>query len=849
VAHVSVKQTRKTTHVRGASGAGASGTFYAFLHDPAKGKGSGFRDYWKHDADGKPVRDSDGFPIPVNVDSITAVRTIRNKWLRRGISAVLHRSLSGHPGGPYVPSDVTSNQTRNPFRAFFVAGDAPGKPADARVEWDESDGVSDNKMPTNTGVAGEGRRALINTGATGPGLHRVSYSYPTTSPYREIEFVYFAQANTPAFAAGQVVVSDGSTMTTTPAEVGNLRTIVLDDGINPALTFEFDSDLSLGNWDGDPANNIPIRIGGGDTQAQVRDQTVAVINEILDGVRSGSLLITAAAGAGGDVDLIHDTGGLIGNNVITVANAGLSKTDFVGGSGALELLDDAGTGAEIDNLHIKTLGKSYGILNGAGEADSQIGIRAVTGLTALAQGFSDRIYEHEGAGADPGLRANSLHKYTIAETLGGVGLEGYVVNDTADPSATTDETPVIDRTITVDALDHIEESDDSVFLANGDLDLADEGRTITFVGNANNPGSFYLTQVITKRRAILTPGAGVSAITIDDNGVWTSTTIQDLNLGAHAFDGDVLNEGVLGVMELGQNYRSNNAVGPHILGRVWQAAKGVAGIRIIGGAGVPKDNYPDLFTVQFLDSDAVGGVSANLIPYDDAHWTTIDSPLTVQATSIFDGAEHGFEILFTTPPNPTKCFGIRLKDMQGFDPSVSVEIAELMAFTTRGAINLTAGTNDLLRLATSQTPTSPGVPNGTPGTYRNYEVGTLATTGVIANEDMQQVADEINRAHLEGASVQTILRGFELEALRSELGYLWVRTTVAGNNVQLDLDSDDNTGTGGNKSCNAELGLQLVDATVTQKVGTTQSILKLPEQAMTIIYRANISGDLPIPTP
>lgn len=840
----SSSQSRKLGRVSMGSGVGARGTFYAVMHDPAKvdlapGKAADAEDFWKFE-NGEIVLGEDGFPVPTDYSHITNVVQVRNKFLRRGLSNILFRALQGHPGGTYYPPEMTSEQYRNPFKALFVAADAPGKPADARVDWNESDGVSDNNMGVNTGVAGQGRRALLNTGTTGPGLKKVSHTLPTSSPYREIEFVYFAQANVPDYATGQVVVQSGATM-------ADGATIELDDGIHPALTFEFDSNASVAEWDGDTSNNIPIVFAGGDTQAQVRDATVDKINEILeivDLVNGNVLLITAAAGSGGDVDLTHDGGGEIGNTTITVSGAGLAKTDFTGGGGgATELLDDAGAGAGVDNLQIKTLGMSYGILCGSGEADSQIGIRAVSGLPAQIQGFSDRIYQHEGTGANPSLRANSLHKYVTGETLGGVGSDGYVVNDSIDTSSTTEETAVTDRTIAVNAADLITAADDSVYLKNGDMTKADEGRTMTFVGNANNPGDFYIQQVITHKRAIIIPGRGASAISSNDSGAWTSTTIQDLHYGSHAFDGDVLNEGVNGVMEPGQSYRSNNAVGPHIIGRIWQNPLDITGLRIIGAAGVPKDNYPDLFTLQYLDVDKA--TASTLEPYNDNHWTTIDSPVTDQAGSIFDGAEHGHEILFTTPPPAGKCYGIRLKDTQGFDVNVAIEVAELLCFTTRGVISLAGGTNDILSVATDAVPTGPDTPNASPGTYRNFEVGTLATTGVASNEDMQQVVDEINRAHLENAPTNIIMRGFELEASRSELGFLWIRTTVAGFQVQLDLDSDDNTG---NKSCNAELGFQTSDSTVTQKVGVTQPFMKLPEQAMTIIYRANISGDLPVPT-
>jgi hypothetical protein len=741
-------------------------------------------------------------------------KVIKNKWTKRGLSAILHNFLHEHAGGPFVPPAIDGGTaTKNPLAAFFVMADAPGKPGDARVAWNESDGAADTRIPALGSTAGEGRRSILISDTAGPGLKRVSIAYFPTSgnPYREIEYVFFAQANTPSYASGQVVVQDGAT-------VVDGATATLNDGLNPQLVFRLYKTTPITEWDGDPLNPIDVLFLAGDAQVDVRNKLLAKINEILPGVGStptdGRLNITASAGAGaGDIDLDHDTGGVIGDQTVGVSGAGMAKTDMTGGGGALEIGDDSTLFGYIDNLPIKSIGLAAGRACSSGEADNQVGVRATLGLAPTFQAFSDRIYVHQGAG---------LHLYAGGEDVDTQG-DGYVESGNE---------AVVDRTIAVHANDHIEADDESIFLENGDLSKADEGRTITFVGATNNAGDHYIQKVITKKRAIL-----ASAITLDDNGTWTSTTIKDLNIGAHAFDGDINAEGVTGLVNWGQKWRSVDSGGPHILGRVFGAALSdqITGIRIVGPAGVPKDNFPQAFTIQYLNSDLAGsppgsapGDLTQLEPTDDNHWTTIDSPLSSQATNIFDGGEYGYEYLFATPPPTAKCFGIRFFGMTAQDSVKAVEIGELVIFTTRGVITLVAGSNDKLTFATDQAPTGPGVPNGSPGTLRPYNLGNVTTTGVASNEDMQTVVDAINK--------QT--RAREIEALRSELGFLWVRMTVAGDETQMDLAAV------GADGANDDVGLP---SAATSKVGTTQKLLKLPLQALSAIYRANISGDLPVP--
>lgn len=750
----------------------------------------------------------------------------KNKWTKRGLAAVLYL-MAGYMDSvnSLLPDINAATNTKNPFAAFFVQGDATiGELlyfGDTRVKWDESDNATAQSVPPISANAGQGSRSLnIDTDTTGPGLKRLSIAYPSTTPYREIEYVLFAQANTSVKATGQVVVSAGSSM-------GDGATLRLDDGYNAPLIFVFDIDASVSYWDGDPSNYIPIRFASGDSQATVRDNTVAVVNSVLSGITEddteGLLNILAEAGAGdGDVNLTHVPGGAIGNTYINVSGTGVTSTDFAGGGGALEIGDRNTNIGYIDNLIIKSVGLAAGRECGNGETDNQVGLRSVLGVSPKLQGFSDRIYVHEGT---------SLHKYTSGEDVDAQG-DGYVVSG---------HEQVTVRTITVDAADRILAADNSMYFEKGDLSLDDRGSSIVIVGGTN-AGTHRITKVISTCRCLV-----ATSISSDSSGAWTSTTLVDLNTGDHAFDGDVEYEGNATVpghvtsagwvlkRDWGARWRSVDGNEPHTVGRVFGTALSspITGLRIV----FPRDgniaNCPDKFLFQYLDSTKAGvppgsasGDLTELDPMNDDHWTNIDSSYTGQGTDVYAARDVGAEYLFTTPPPAVNCFGIRVTAMQGTVTTGAVEIDELLLFTTRGALSLSVGSNDALSLATDQSPSSPGTPNATPGTMRTYNLGTVVTSGNVNNNDMQTIVDAINAK----------VRGFELIAERTELGYLLLRATVAGDETQLDLAAE------GSEGVNSTLGFP---AAATSKAGRTRRIVKFPEDTLTITYRASISGDLP----
>lgn len=768
------------------SGAGISGTFRFVRHNVAGLRGSGpggavvVDDLWRREG---------GELVNLHPDRVTLDTCSKNKILKRGLAFILYRALKGHPTVGTL-SDITFDPTDNPFEAFFVAADEPGggKSADKRVEWSESDGQFDSAVPINPGTAGLGKRAtLVTSDEGGTQMKRAAVAYPTTDPYREVEHTIFAAANVPTYSNGSIVVDSANL----PAD-GKIFT--LDDGNNLVVTFEFRAAGSV------TPGNVLIDTSGAPSDATLRDRIIdAILGE------QNRLNWSASNAGAAVVGILHTTGGAVGNTTIGEDFLPLgtwSKVDPTGGTAA-----ETGD-RDIDNLPIKSVGLAAGAACGDGEAESQIGVRSVIGLAPTIQGYADRIYEHEGT---------SLHSYSGGEKVG-INGDGYHV------SGVDEET---DRAIAADAVfDKITATDNSITMKLGAFTAVDVGRALDIAGSASNNGRKTISTIVNRYKVIV-----AESITVPEGGGFTANVI-DANGGEHAFDGNMVSEAATGLVDLGDKWRSVDSTGPHIAARAWAASKAIHGVRIIHPAGVPKNNCVHTFKVQKLATQAqgngLGPVAENdLEPANNNHWIDVGAEVDFtgsgQADDIFDSGERGYEFLFN---NPTTTRGIRITQAQAFSPTLAIEVAELFIFSERAAITFSDGVDDALELATDGVPAA-GSP-GPEGTYKTFNMGDLTTTGDVTQEDMQAVADWLNKE----------LRGFELEALRSEFGYLWIRSTVAGDNAQLDLDTLANGSTAMQK---LGMGTALI-----QRDGTTQVVLKLPGEAQTILYRVNLSGDLPV---
>lgn len=117
------------------------------------------------------------------------------------------------------------------------------------------------------------------------------------------------------------VAATGTITTVAGASLVDGETFTLNDGVNPAVIFEFDSNSTV------TPGHVAVVFTGGDTLATVRGAMVTAING------AASLAITAAPGGAGVVLLTNDSAGAAGNVAITdtVANAGFLHTGMSGG--------------------------------------------------------------------------------------------------------------------------------------------------------------------------------------------------------------------------------------------------------------------------------------------------------------------------------------------------------------------------------------------------------------------------------------------------------------------------------------------------------------------------------------
>jgi len=119
-------------------------------------------------------------------------------------------------------------------------------------------------------------------------------------------------------------LAEGDITTIEAALINDGEVFVLNDGANPAVTFEFDKDGSV--VETDTLRQVDLS-GGGDADA-VRDLIIAAINS------APVLEITASNGGAATVDLVG-LPGTAANNAITdtVLNVGFTHTGMAGATG------------------------------------------------------------------------------------------------------------------------------------------------------------------------------------------------------------------------------------------------------------------------------------------------------------------------------------------------------------------------------------------------------------------------------------------------------------------------------------------------------------------------------------
>lgn len=141
-------------------------------------------------------------------------------------------------------------------------------------------------------------------------------------------------------AVGTDVAATGSITTVAGANLVDGETFVLNDGVNPAVTFEFDSNASVVQT----ATLRAVNFTGGDSANTVRDTIIAAI------AAAPTLDITASNGGAALVNLVNDTAGYAGNVTITetVADVGFTVTGMSGGTTVVNITNNvAGTAGNV----------------------------------------------------------------------------------------------------------------------------------------------------------------------------------------------------------------------------------------------------------------------------------------------------------------------------------------------------------------------------------------------------------------------------------------------------------------------------------------------------------------------
>lgn len=128
-------------------------------------------------------------------------------------------------------------------------------------------------------------------------------------------------------AATGSIDCDNSGSAVIPADT---ETFVLNDGVNAAVTFEFDTDSSVV----ETATLRQVDISSATTDDDVRDAIISAVTG------APALDITATSGGSGIVTLTHDRVGTVGNQTITetVTNAQFAVSGMSGGAGDVAIL-------------------------------------------------------------------------------------------------------------------------------------------------------------------------------------------------------------------------------------------------------------------------------------------------------------------------------------------------------------------------------------------------------------------------------------------------------------------------------------------------------------------------------
>lgn len=805
------------------------GTFRFVQQRPPR-PGAQFEDEWD--------RLPDGTVVPKDHRRVVQDALANNKYTKRGLSFFLYALQAGHGlGSALIDPSLTGDVTSNPFETLFLMADVPSPPrptpyvGDARVEWAESDTAYDGKIPPAP-TPGDGTSHFIHEGrrcckyhGTGPdtaapGLKFISDSWIGAPPYGEVELLFYAQSQLDS----TVLATGFVDMTGVAGWVDGTDTFTLDDGLNLPVIFEFDTDGVI--TEGVPGTNLRQRIYVGDAPAltvvaqRIRDAINAIGDKLYISAEVDDVITTR-------VNLTHYAGGSIGNVAITetVADANFTKLGMTGGTDA-GVTGSTMTDTQIDNFPIKSVGMAKNRACGDGETDSKIGLRAVLGLPPTIQGICDRRWLHEKFDYSTG-GATDLHMYTGGETIaavrGALGTaDGYVVSgEAADDVVATFDAGVAfvagTKQFTLD----------SAAWSIPDTVGFDETHMrwvlrVSSSATGGNDRDYHIRKIVSPHvvQTFEAPAAD------DDDTTTPALQVQLVRtyVGENVFDGHVENEGLTEAPTLhsdpratvipGEKWVSVNSAGPHLIGRVFDTPLSPGGVphtinkfRLMAPPGLTREYLPDEFTVQILDGGASPPVTVPdlLEPANNLHWSTVETFSGGEGANIYTAGLYGKEYTITSP---IAGYGIRLSAIRSESDTQHVELAQFMISEDAG------------------------VPEGFPVTLSSARLKTSVDGGLIdryldipdvaAAAEVQEVANALNQ----------VLLGREMEAVRTEFGYLLVRGTVQGDNSILRVYDYGASGTLGLTSGGDE-----------DRTGLTQIVRKLVMNSLTILYRFSVFGN------
>lgn len=158
--------------------------------------------------------------------------------------------------------------------------------------------------------------ALLGTGKTQPALSYSMEWVPGDRPRIHRALIGVAGGTAAVAATGQIEAVESAALT-------DAESFVLDDGVNPAITFEFDNDGSVVPT----PTLIAINFVAAQTAATVATNIAAAINGV------GATLAITAVATGSVVALTNDATGVAGN-VNIINNTVMDITGMAGGAAA-----------------------------------------------------------------------------------------------------------------------------------------------------------------------------------------------------------------------------------------------------------------------------------------------------------------------------------------------------------------------------------------------------------------------------------------------------------------------------------------------------------------------------------